>query len=261
MGVISIMEEHKKPDNENEHSFHTIEAKPVELEDNFDYFGQKWFNRVRSSILVFLVKIIIVGIYGRIFLGFRVINRAYFNEVKKKGHVVISNHAHQFDAFLLGATFFPKKFHYTMLKTNMGLPIVGKLFYLLGGAPIPDKKDHLKTFQQQMNDVLSLNHMVAVFPEAALMPYHPKIRPFKKGAFRFAFNSKVDIIPMVFIFKKPTGLYKYLKKKPCVHLHVLKPYQVIELDTKYETLNYNTERLQKIVSDYYDENSDYKGGN
>lgn len=254
------MDENKNTPDENEHSFHTVDAKPVELEENFDYFGQNKYTKFRAFILVLLVKIIIVGIYGRIFLGFKVINRKYFNEVKKKGHVVVSNHAHQFDAFLLGATFFPTKFHYTMLKSNMGLPLVGKLFYLLGGAPIPDKKDQLKEFQKQMDEVLHQNHMVAVFPEAALMPYHFKIRPFKKGAFRFAFNSKVDIIPMVFIFKKPKGLYKYLKRKPCVHLHVLKPYQVVELETKYETLNYNTERLQKIVSDYYETNSDYKGG-
>ena len=127
--------------------------------------------------------------------------------------MVISNHIHQFDAFLLGGTFFPKKLHYTMLKTNMGLPFVGKIFYLLGGAPIPDTRDHLRTFQTQLNEALLKNNMVAVFPEAALMPYHTKIREFKKGAFRFALNAKVDIIPMVYIFKKPYGLYKYFKEK------------------------------------------------
>ncbi len=250
-----------KPKDESEHTFKTIDAKPVELDDNFDYFGQKWHTRILSKILVFVAKIVFVYIYGFLFLRFRVRNKHIFKAYRHKGAVIVSNHVHQFDSFLLGASFFPKRIYYTMLKTNLGLPIVGKLFHIVGGAPIPDTKVGILRYQTLLNEQLQNNNMIAVFPEAALRPYCDHIRPFKKGAFRFAFNANVDIIPMVFIFKKPTGLYKYLKRKPCVELHILSPYQLKHLETKYETLSYNTEELQKIITAYYNTHSDYVGGN
>lgn len=250
-----------KPKNENEHTFKTIEAKPVDLAEDFDYFGQKWHTRVLSKILVFLIKIVFVYFYGFIFLRFRVRNRSLMKQYRKKGAVIVSNHVHQFDSFLLGASFYPKRIYYTMLKSNLGLPIVGKLFHIIGGAPIPDTKEGIVRYQKLLNERLQLNNMIAVFPEASLRPYCDHIRPFKKGAFRFAFNANVDIIPMVFIFKKPKGLYKYLKRKPCVELHILAPYQLKQLETKYETLSYNTDELQKIITAYYNTHSDFVGGN
>jgi 1-acyl-sn-glycerol-3-phosphate acyltransferase len=250
-----------KPKDENEHTFKTIEAKPVDLPEDFDYFGQKRHTRILSKILVFLIKVVFVYFYGFIFLRFRIKNKKIFKAYRKKGAVIVSNHVHQFDSFLLGASFFPKRIYYTMLKTNLGLPIVGKLFHIIGGAPIPDSKEGIVRYQKLLNEQLAGNNMIAVFPEASLRPYCDHIRPFKKGAFRFAFNANVDIIPMVFIFKKPTGLYKYLKRKPCVELHILPPYQLKHLETKYETLSYNTDELQKIITAYYTTHSDYVGGN
>lgn len=249
-----------KTNDEAEHTFKTIEAKPVTLSENFDYFGQKLHRRILSKILVFLIKVLFVYIFGYIFLGYRVKGKKNYRAIKNRGAVIVSNHIHQFDAFLVGATFFPKRIYYTMLKTNLGLPFVGKLFHLVGGAPMPDTKDQIVRYQTLLNERLANKAMIAVFPEASLRPYCDHIRPFKKGAFRFAFNANVDIIPMIFVFKKPQGLYKYLKKKPCMHLHVLPAYELVQKDTKYETLSYNTEVLQDMVTKYFNANSDYLGG-
>lgn len=250
-----MQEDPKKVQDESEHTFKTIEAKPVTLSDDFDYFGQKLHRRVLSKFLVFLIKLIFVYFYGYIFLGFRIKGKHHFKAVKKKGAVIVSNHVHQFDSFLLGASFFPKRIYFTMLKTNLGLPYVGKLFHLIGGAPIPDSKDQIIRYQTLLNDRLKAGSMIAVFPEAALRPYCDHIRPFKKGAFRFAFNANVDIIPMIFVFKKPTGLYKYLKKKPVIQLHILKPFTLVQKETKYETLSYNTEKLQEMITEYFNANT------
>ena len=77
----------KKPIDENEHSFKTIEARPVTLTDDFDYFGQKLHRRILSKILVLLIKIVFVYIIGFIFLGFRVKHKEklYRHEEKRGG--------------------------------------------------------------------------------------------------------------------------------------------------------------------------------
>lgn len=249
-----------KPMDESEHTFKTIEAKPVTLDDGFDYFGQKLHRKILSKLLVLLIKVIFVYFYGFIFLGFRIKHKENYKSHKKKGAILVSNHVHQFDSFLLGASFWPKRIYFTMLKTNLGLPFFGKLFHLIGGAPIPDTKDQIVKYQAELTKQLNMNKMIAVFPEAALRPYCDHIRPFKKGAFRFAFNANVDIIPMIFIFKKPNGIYRFLKKKPMLHLHILKPYTLVQKESKYETLSYNTEVIEKMVTDYYNAHSDYVGG-
>ena len=241
---------------ENEHTFKTIEAKPVTLKDNYDYFGKKWYFRLFTPIAVFFIKIFVRFLWAPIMWGFRVKNKKTLKPLKKKGHVFVSNHLHPFDAFLTGTVLFPKRAYYTMLQSNLGIPVVGKIMRFLGGAPIPVNRAHLLEFQKQMNDALARKAFVGVYPESALKPYHSGIRNFKKGAFRFALDSNVDIIPMVFILKKPTGIYKLFKRKPLLHLHILPVYKMDSKGTRYETISYHTENLQKMMSDYYNEHSD-----
>lgn len=66
-------------------------------------------------------------------------------------------------------------------------------------------------------------YIVHFYPEAALWPYHTKIRNFKNGAFDFAVDNKVPIVPMVFKFREPKGIRKIFKKKQDVTLTILKP--------------------------------------
>lgn len=239
--------------HENEHTYTTIEAKPVELKKSYDYFGKKWYFRVFTPIVVFFIKIFVRFLWAPIMWGFRVKNKKIIKPLKKKGHVFVSNHLHPFDAFLTGTVLFPKRAYYTMLQSNLGIPFLGKFMRFLGGAPIPEKREFLPEFQEQMNEALARKAFVGVYPEAALRPYHPGIRSFKKGAFRFALDSNVDIIPMVFVLRKPYGIYKLFKRKPLLHLHFLPLYKMDNKGSRYETIAYHTENLNKIMREYYNE--------
>lgn len=241
---------------EDEHTFKTIEAKPVELKDNYDYFGKKWYFRLFTPIVVFLLKVFVRGIWAPIFLGFRVKNKKSLKPLKKQGHIFVSNHMHPMDAFLTGTVLFPKRAYYTMLQSNLGLPFVGKFMHFVGGVPIPEKRSHLASFQKQMNEALSRKAFVGVYPESALKPYYPSIRPFKKGAFRFALDAKVAIIPMVIVLKKPYGIYRLYKRKPLLNLHILPVYEMTDKGSRYDTIAYHTENLHRVMSDYYNKHSD-----
>lgn len=50
-----------------------------------------------------------------------------------------------------------------------------------------------------------------------------KLETLKCGAFKIASQKNVPIIPMVFTYRTPTGLRKYIKKKPFITLTILKP--------------------------------------
>ncbi len=250
------MNENKKNEqNENidsEHTYQTIKARPVKLKENYDYFNLKWYRRFFSRICVFIVLTIMKIFVGPVFFGFKVKNKKTLKAAKKEktGYIFISNHIHPLDAFLSGSAVYTKRLYYTMLMTNLGLPVAGKTLKFLGGAPIPEKRNFLRDFRKQMKTVLDKGAWIAVYPEAALKPYHDSIRPFKRGAIRFALDNDVKILPMVFVLKKPTGIYKFYKRKPLLHLHILEPYELVEKDSKRETLDYNSNKLHEIMSDY-----------
>lgn len=249
---VNKKNENGKVFDSEKHTYQTIKAKPVKLKDNYDYFTLKWYKRPFSFLTVYTVLIFMKFIIGPIFFGFKVINKKLLKKTKKEktGYIFISNHIHPLDAFLTGSAIFTKKLYFTMLLTNLGIPFVGKLLKFLGGAPIPDNRNHLRDFKKDMRTVLDKGAWIAVYPESALDPYCQTIRPFEKGAIRFALDNNVDILPMVYVFKKPTGLYKLYKRKPLLHLHVLKPYKLVIKETKHETIAFNSDALENMMRNY-----------
>ncbi len=250
--------DNKSSKTENEHTYQTIKARPVRLKENYDYFNQKWYRRFFSYIITVIVTFFIKIFIGPVFFGFKLHNKKLlkiYKKQKKPGFILVSNHIHPIDAFLLGTVLRPKRTYFTMLMSNLGLPVVGKLMKVLGGAPIPNKRSLLVEFQEKLNEVVQKGSWVGVYPEAALKPYCNYIRSFKKGAFRFAVDANADIIPMVFVFKKPYGIYRLYKRKPLIQLHVLDRYVITEKQTKGETLAFHTENLQKIMSDYFNKHT------
>lgn len=245
----------KKKNTDNEHTFTTIKAKPVKLKDDYNFFSRKWYFLIFTPIFVFFLKIFIRFLYAPIFLGFKVKGKKKLRSYKKEGHIFIANHIHPMDSYILGSLIFPKKVYFTMLESNLGLPLIGKIMRFSGGVPIPSKRDQIPIFEKEMKAVLDKKHFVGIFPEAALKPYHPSIRNFKRGAFRFALNANVAIIPMVFVLKEPTGIYKLYKRKPTFELHILDRYIMDKKSSKRETIIYHTNNLEKIVSTYFDEHS------
>ncbi len=245
--------------SDNEHTFTTIKAKEVYLKDNYNFFSRKWYFVIFTPIFVFILKIFIRFLYAPIFLGFKVKNKKKLKHLKKTGHIFIANHIHPIDSYLLGSFLFPKKVFFTMLESNLGLPFIGKIMRFSGGVPIPTRRSQLHVFESQMKEMLEKKHFVGIFPEAALKPYYPSIRNFQKGAFRFALNAKVAIIPMVFILKKPTGFYKLYKRKPLIQLHILDKYELNEIGNRRETINYHKERLEAIMGEYFNTHSTYRG--
>lgn len=241
--------------DEDKHTYQTIKAKPVKLKKNYDYFNLKWYRSFFSRIAVFLVLLIVKIFVAPVFFGFRVKNKKILKAAKKEktGYIFISNHIHPMDAFLSGSAILTKRVYYTMLMTNLGLPIVGKLLKFLGGAPIPQSRQFLRDFREQMRTALGKGAWIAVYPESVLKPYYEHIRPFERGAIRFALDNDVDILPMVFVLRKPKGIYRLYKRKPVLHLHILEPYKIVLKDSKVETLVYNSDTLQNLMHDYLEE--------
>lgn len=242
------MDEKKATYDEELHTYKTIEAKPVYLSDDYYFFKQPWYKRFINKILMFFVTIF-SQLVGRIRFGLKVKGRKNLKGIK--GGIMIANHIHPFDAFMLATSFYPRKVFVTMLQTNLGLP-GGKISRVLGGIPIPDRKNLLERFMKEMKYTLEeKKQFVTIYPEAALIPYCDHIREFKKGAFRFACMADVPIIPMVWTFHKPKYLYRIFKRKPTLHLTILEPYYINRLETKHETIAKAQNDVHELMDNFF----------
>lgn len=148
-----------------------------------------------------------------------------------------------------GISNFPHTTYYPTLESNFGIPVVRHLIKLLHAIPIPKSIRAKMEFNRTIRNLLQNGKTVHFYPEGSLWPYYEKIRHFKIGAFRFAVENNVPIIPMVYTFRESTGILKYIKKKPSITLTILEPvYPNVNLDKFEEIQNMRKEVYDKMNS-------------
>lgn len=120
--------------------------------------------------------------------------------------------------------------------------------------PIPESIHAKTSFLKTINKLLQNGETVHFYPEGSLWPYYEKIRHFKDGAFRFAVENNIPIVPMVFTFTKHTNFLKYIKKKPSITLTILEP---IYPDGRINKI----ESIKKLKKETYEKMNNLKAVN
>lgn len=246
----------EKPINENVHTYDNgFHPKEVKLKEDYKLYRRGIFFRIGRKLLI--AFFVVVLWFAKTFVwGYKVKGKK--NLKKIKGGVILCNHTHQLDAFMICTSLFFKSIYITMLESNLGFGFVSGIFRLGGAVPIPTERNLFKRFNKETPEIIKKGHFVLVYPEAALMPYCDHIRPFMSGAFHIAMNADCVIIPTVMTFHKPRGLYKLTRrKKPCMHYNILPPYYPKDMGNKRLTMDTAMNEINKIMSDYFIENSDY----
>ena len=206
---------------EDEHVLHLWEPLSFTIDEDFEYIHKGFFFSIFSNLL-YGIAFPLLWLINKFAFGFRIKGRENYDKVKG-GKITVSNHVHVMDCTMVGLSNFPDKTFYISLASNFKIPVVRTIIKLLNAIPIPEKYCCKKYFKAAINDLLEDNGCVHIYPESSLWPYYTKLRNFKDGAFAFAVDNHVPIVPLVFSFYEPTGFYKLYKKKPCVQLEVLDP--------------------------------------
>ena len=242
--------------NENQHTYDNgFHPKEVILKENFKFYLNNIFFKFFSTLLILITKFFLF-FPKHLVWGFKIIGKK--NKKYAKGSVIISNHIHQLDALILITSYPFKRIYCTTLQSNLGFGIVSKYFRLGGAVPIPNNLKLFKKFTKETKEALESKSSILVYPEASLMPYCDHIRPFLPGAFQFALNANAKILPTVYTFHKPKGIYKLTRrKKPCIHYNILNPYTIKDMGNRKLTMETAAKELNDMLSKYFIENSDY----
>lgn len=213
------------------------------IDENFPFVCRKLWFRFVSWLLGSLVMPILL-LYNRLFNGFRIEGRHNLR-MARGGAITVANHVHVMDATMLALTLFPRRPYFTTLQRNLEIPVISWLIRMLGGVPIPENARAIMAFMAALREQLAQGRLVHFYPETALWPYYDKLRPFKNGAFRLAVEGEVPVIPMVFKFREPTGLYKLWKRKPLTTLVVGEPIYPAKVGSHHDRMNDLRDRTRR----------------
>ena len=155
--------------------------------------------------------------------GLKVEGKEILRKNKKildQGFVSISNHVLFWDYLVLQIALFPRKSQTPTWIVNMSSPSRA-LYRYSGVVPVPKSNIAKVKFAEAMNTVVKEKRWLHIYAEGSMWFNYVPIRPFKKGAFIFAYDNKVPILPIVFTYRKPTGIYAWFKdKEPLVTLRI-----------------------------------------
>lgn len=205
----------------DEQVVHMWEPLNFEIKDSYKYISDnKIFNAV--SDLLFIIITPILWILNKVMFGFEVQGKENIRKVAG-GKITISNHIHYMDCTMNGLINFPERTYFPTLASNFKIPVIRHLIRLLYAIPIPKKQRHKEKFYNQIKKALKDGKIIHMYPEASLWPYYEKIRPFKKGAFKIAVETNCPIVPILYRFEEPDGIFALYKRKKCIHAKVLPP--------------------------------------
>ena len=113
--------------------------------------------------------------------------------------VFVANHQSELDILMLGATF-PRYCSVTGKKVLKYYPFLGWFMTLSGSVYIDrvNRENALKAFSGAIEQVKAKNQSVFIFPEGTRShSLVPGMLPFKKGAFHFATQAQIPLVPWV----------------------------------------------------------------
>ncbi len=229
-------------EDENSDIIKLWEPLQFNIDEKYKYIQTGTLFSICSNLLYYGIAFPILKILTKLIYDFKIEGKENIRDLKG-GAISISNHVLFLDCAMVGLAFGTKEIYYTTREESFKIPFVRKLIKLLRAIPIPKKISNKEQFTQEINDIVQTGKVVHFYPEAALWPYYEKIRNFKNGAFNFAVNNNVPIIPMVFKFREPKGIRKFLKRKKDVTLVVLEPIMPGKLNNRKQ----NIENLKQNV--------------
>lgn len=231
MQLEKIEKIEKSLKSEDEHVINMWRPFNLKINNKYKYIKNGIFFNICSTILYCIIWPIL-AIYNKAMYNFKIYGIKNLKGIKG-GKITVSNHVHPMDCTMNALAVSPKKIYFPTLKSNFEIPIVRHIIRLLHAFPIPEKNSQKKDFLKAIYTLLEKNKIVHFYPEASLWPYYKKLRKFKNGAFDIACEENVPIVPMVYKFVEPYGIWKYIKKKPLIELHILEPvYANLSLNKK-----------------------------
>ena len=140
------------------------------------------------------------------------------------GVVSVSNHCYRWDGMSIA-----EALHHRLWIPMLSDHFLGKDWWYLkyfGGIPLSDGSfSATKKFNEAFDAHAARKGWIHVFPEARSWLFYKPLRPWKKGAFTWAYKWNFPVLPISLSYRPRTGIHKWFDKPeiPLVTVRIGEP--------------------------------------
>lgn len=168
-----------------------------------DYLYENPLRRVARRFLYAVIRTIFPPAL-RLIYGFHITGKENYEKLNG-GAVMVYNHVHCLDCIMAACAITRNRIFYVTIQQNCDIPVVGALIKLLGAWPLPQNASGYRMYKSRCKQALKSGNIVVVCPEGERKKTYEELRPFKTGAFEFAAENNVPVLPCVIKKVKSKG--------------------------------------------------------
>lgn len=220
-----------------------------DVDENYPYLDESasW---KRGHLWALFREHFICKWFNPLYYGMRFKGRENLKKYKKEladGAITVCNHAYRWDFISVWHATGQMRVWYPAWGENFRTKDRDDMRYSCG-IPVPKSMAALKKFNEAFDTLHERKQWIHVFPEECRWNNYKPLRPFRKGAFTFAYKYKLPIVPMVITYRKRTGFYKFFNKtEPLYTMNVGEPvFPRLDLPRK-EAVEEMRDRVHQIM--------------
>lgn len=196
---IAMLEREGRFDEDVEEDPPSKELKP----DDVDYLRKKWSSKLKTKLTYRVARSFMNNIIANKQLIIKdVIGIEHMNALNS-GAVITCNHFNAFDSFAIQIAYEKSKQKrkrrlYRVIREGNYTNFPGFYGMLMRNCytfPLSSNKETMKKFLHSMDAVLQHGDFMVVYPEQSMWWNYRKPKPLKKGAYTFAAQNHVPVLP------------------------------------------------------------------
>lgn len=213
------------PQDPHEFLLHPKHLRDVVVDENYPFLDKSLKARLYSRVIYTIIFFVVFWL-NPLRYGLKIVGKENLRKNRKlfrNGAITVGNHVYRWDFLsILQAVKFRRLWFPARTENLAGSD--ANIIRGAGGIPIPRGTAAMRKFNEAFDELHSQKKWLHFFPEGSRWDFYAPIRPFHKGAFAMAQKYNIPIIPFAFSYRKPSGIYKWMKvKHPLITLHVGTP--------------------------------------
>ena len=208
VALIKKMEEYEKAGTFDK----DVEDDPpgkVLMPDDIDYLKKGFFDRIKTKIAYRRARKFVYGLLDDKKMIVKGIEGLENLKNLDTGAIITCNHFNAFDSFAVQILYEAsgqnkKRTFYRVIKEGNYTSFPGFYGFLMRNCntlPLSSNHRTMKKFKDSVDLLLKEGNLILVYPEQSMWWNYRKPKPLKRGAFSFAVNSDVPVLPCFITMK------------------------------------------------------------
>lgn len=218
---------------------------------DFDFVPKRFSFRLWSALVRLIVGLILGPVLNKIACGTTVKGRKNLKGIKSA--IVTCNHVHDLDNLMVRQAVRGHSLYIAVGEFNNFNNFIGKIMRGGGTLPLSQNITAMRNFSSAVRDLLARNCYVLFYPEGALWWRYEKPRPYMTGAFHYAVQSNVPVIPTFITYKRAGWLRRHIySTKKVMTINVLPPVYCPKGLDRHDAIEHLRDKTFEAVKAFYE---------